>query len=206
MDFLTFKTHRRHRCPHNPNPRVLDGPCAFSEYTEVYKPYDIQPRVSFKPNTEAKLSSDPLDDQTIHKYVVIILLNNYYINCMKQFLISKQASFMHFKLNSSKFNFIYLSRSKSLTSFFSPVRISDLTIYPSSTIFSFSFFLDSYFFLNLKFFLLLLLVFFTYVASDRSLLISMLLLSRFLSALLFSLDLITATLCTIIFLNLLSTL
>lgn len=57
----------RHRCPHNPNPRVLDGPCTFSEYTQVYKAHAIEPRVSFKPEQVANFSSDPLDDQTTNK-------------------------------------------------------------------------------------------------------------------------------------------
>ena len=58
------------------------------------------------------------------------------------------------------------------------------------------------FLLSLKFSPLLFLVFIPYVASDKSLLILMIPFLRFLSALLFSTDLITATLCTIIFLNL----
>ena len=50
---------------------------------------------------------------------------------------------MHLKLNPSKFNFIYLSKSKSLPSSLPPIIISDLTIYPSSTIRCLGFFLDS---------------------------------------------------------------
>ena len=46
---------------------------------------------------------------------------------------------MPLKLNPSKFNFIYLSMSKSLP----PIMISDFTIYPSSTILSLGFLLDS---------------------------------------------------------------
>ena len=50
---------------------------------------------------------------------------------------------MHLKLNLSKFNFIYLSKSKSLPSSLPPIIISDLTIYPSSTIRCLGFFFDS---------------------------------------------------------------
>ena len=50
---------------------------------------------------------------------------------------------MNLKLNLSKFNFIYLSQSKSLPFSFPPIMISDLTIYPSSTIRCLGFLLDS---------------------------------------------------------------
>ena len=50
---------------------------------------------------------------------------------------------MHLKLNPSKVNFIYLSKSKSLPSSFPPIMISDLTIYPFSTIRCLGFLLDS---------------------------------------------------------------
>ena len=51
---------------------------------------------------------------------------------------------MHLELNPSKFNFIYLSRSKSFPFSFSSVTIfSDLTIYLSSTVRSLGYFLDS---------------------------------------------------------------
>ena len=50
---------------------------------------------------------------------------------------------MHLKLKLPKFNFIHHSRSKFLPSSLPPIMISDLTIYPSSTIRCFGFFLDS---------------------------------------------------------------
>ena len=50
---------------------------------------------------------------------------------------------MHLKLNSSKFTFIYLSKSKSLSSSLPLITISDLTIYPSSTIRCLGFLLGS---------------------------------------------------------------
>ena len=59
---------------------------------------------------------------------------------------------MHLKLNLSKFDFIYLSKTKSLFSFFSPIIISYLTIYPFSTIRCFGFLLDSSFFFNSQLF------------------------------------------------------
>ena len=49
---------------------------------------------------------------------------------------------MHLKLNPSKFNFIYLSKSKSLPSSFPPIMISDFTIYPSSIIHCLGFLFD----------------------------------------------------------------
>ena len=49
---------------------------------------------------------------------------------------------MHLKLNPSKFNFIYLSKSKALPSSIPPIIISDLTIYPSSAIRCLGFLLD----------------------------------------------------------------
>ena len=113
---------------------------------------------------------------------------------------------MQLKVNPSKFNFIYLSKSKSFFPFLPHVMISDLTIYFSSTNRCLGFLLDSFLFINPQIFSVAFSCFFTYVISDRSLLISMMPLLRFLSALLFSLDLITATLCNLIFLNLLSTL
>ena len=58
---------------------------------------------------------------------------------------------MHLKLNPSKFNFIYLFKSKSLSSSLPPNMISDHTIYLYSTIHCLGFLLDS--------FLLLLVVF-----------------------------------------------
>ena len=61
--------------------------------------------------------------------------------------------------------------SKSLPSSLPPIMISDLTIYPSSTIRCYGFLLDSSL-LILKFSLLFFVIF-TYVVSDRSLLISM---------------------------------
>ena len=50
---------------------------------------------------------------------------------------------MHLKLNPSKFNFIYLSKSKSLPSSLSPIMLSNLTIYSFSTIRCLGFLLDS---------------------------------------------------------------
>ena len=55
---------------------------------------------------------------------------------------------MHLKLNPSKFNFICLSKSKSFPTSLPPIIISDLTIYPSSTIRCLSFLLDSSLFFN----------------------------------------------------------
>ena len=50
---------------------------------------------------------------------------------------------MHLKLNPSKLNFIYLSKSKSLPSTLPSIMISDLTIYSSFTIRCLGFLLDS---------------------------------------------------------------
>ena len=63
------------------------------------------------------------------------------------FILSWSDS-MQLKLNSSKFNFIYLSKPKSLPSSLPPIMISDLTIYPSSTIRCLGFLLNSFFSFN----------------------------------------------------------
>ena len=55
---------------------------------------------------------------------------------------------MHLKFNPSKFNFIYLSKSKPLPSSLPPIMIFDLTIYFSSTIRCLGFLLDSFLFIN----------------------------------------------------------
>ena len=70
-----------------------------------------------------------------------------WLNLCFSFILSWSDS-MHLKLNPSKFNFIYLSKSKSLPSSLPPIMISDLTTYPSSTIRCLGFLLDSSFFFN----------------------------------------------------------
>ena len=107
---------------------------------------------------------------------------------------------MNFKPNSTKFNFIFLGQNLfspfilpllSLTLLFILPRLLNVLVY----------FLILSFRLNLKFFLLLFLVFNTHVTSDRSLLTQMVLLLRFLSVLLFFSVMISATFYIITSLN-----
>ncbi|ESN93707.1 hypothetical protein HELRODRAFT_180571 [Helobdella robusta] len=58
----------RHKCPHNPNPTVISGPCPFSEYTQEYKEHPLEARVNYKPQYQLKTNQGPMDDMTTHKF------------------------------------------------------------------------------------------------------------------------------------------
>ena len=92
---------------------------------------------------------------------------------------------MHFKLNPSKFNFIFLGPNLSPPLTLS-LRSLTLPFIPPTLFEIFVFFLIIPFLLNLKFSPLLLLIFIIYLASDRFLLISMMPLLKFLSTLVLS--------------------
>ena len=124
------------------------------------------------------------------------------LNLCLNFIFSRN-DFIHLKLNSSKFTFNFLSRSESLPFSFPLItNTSELTIHPFSTIHGLVLFLNSSFSFKLQ---ILFIAFscFYYLHRIRQIFFTLMMpLLRFLPALLFSAVLITATLYTIILLNL----